>query len=310
MGLIPEGWTAHLWIVFTLVAAGGQTLRNVMQRSLTSTLGTVGATHVRFLFGLPFAALAWLLLTGVASIPPMKLGAVFWSWIVIGALAQIAGTAFMLSAMRTGSFVSATACLKTEPVQVALFGAVCLGERLGWIATGAVVFVTTGVLLISARATKGAGGTGAAQAARWAPVANGLVSAAAFALAAVGFRGAVLALGEGWFVAQATLTLLISLTVQTLALSGWLAVRARQSLVAIVRAWRPSLLAGLLGWFSSQMWFLAFALESAAKVRTVALVEILFAHLVSRRLYAQRVDLREGVGLALIAIGVVVLINT
>ncbi len=44
-----------LWIPFTLLAAAGQTARNAMQRELTAKLGTVGATHVRFLFGFPFA---------------------------------------------------------------------------------------------------------------------------------------------------------------------------------------------------------------------------------------------------------------
>jgi hypothetical protein len=44
-----------LWAVFTLIAAAAQTARNAMQRELTATLGTVGATHVRFLFGFPFA---------------------------------------------------------------------------------------------------------------------------------------------------------------------------------------------------------------------------------------------------------------
>jgi len=38
-----------LWIPFTFVA--GQTARNAMQRELTTSLGAVGATHVRFLFG-------------------------------------------------------------------------------------------------------------------------------------------------------------------------------------------------------------------------------------------------------------------
>ena len=47
-----------LWVVFTLVAATAQTFRNAAQRSLTGALGTVGATHVRFLFGLPFGVLA------------------------------------------------------------------------------------------------------------------------------------------------------------------------------------------------------------------------------------------------------------
>ncbi|HEV7982251.1 MAG TPA: EamA/RhaT family transporter, partial [Xanthobacteraceae bacterium] len=51
-----------LWAVFTLIAAAAQTVRNAAQRELTGTLGTVGATHVRFLFGCPFAL---LILAGV-----------------------------------------------------------------------------------------------------------------------------------------------------------------------------------------------------------------------------------------------------
>ena len=50
--------TGWLWAVFTLIAAASQTARNAMQRELTTTLGTVGATHVRFLFGFPFALLS------------------------------------------------------------------------------------------------------------------------------------------------------------------------------------------------------------------------------------------------------------
>ena len=50
---------AWLWIPVTLWAALAQTLRNAAQRSLTEELGTLGATLVRFLYGLPFA-IAWL----------------------------------------------------------------------------------------------------------------------------------------------------------------------------------------------------------------------------------------------------------
>ena len=44
-----------LWALFTVIAAAAQTVRNATQRELTARLGTVGATHVRFLFGFPFA---------------------------------------------------------------------------------------------------------------------------------------------------------------------------------------------------------------------------------------------------------------
>src|SRR5215207_9621061 len=121
------GW---LWIVFTLLAAAGQTIRNATQRELTATLGTVGATHVRFLFGFPFAVvflLGLMLVTGAALPKPP---AVFWLWVTLGMGAQIAATALMLAAMEERSFVVTIAYIKTEPVQVALFGLVVLGDRL------------------------------------------------------------------------------------------------------------------------------------------------------------------------------------
>ena len=94
-----------LWIPFTLLAAAGQTARNAMQRELTATLGTVGATHVRFLFGFPFAILFLIgvvLATGLSLPTPP---AVFWPWALLGALAQIVATALMLATMNDRSFV-------------------------------------------------------------------------------------------------------------------------------------------------------------------------------------------------------------
>ena len=107
-----------LWAVFTLIAAAAQTVRNATQRELTGKLGTVGATHVRFLFGLPFACvfLIGVIVVGGAALPHP--GLVFWPWVLAGALFQIAATALMLAAMGERSFVVAIAYIKTEPVQV------------------------------------------------------------------------------------------------------------------------------------------------------------------------------------------------
>src|ERR1044072_3913590 len=119
-----------LWAVFTLLAAAGQTARNAMQRELTASLGTVGATHVRFLFGFPFAL---IFLTGVAIFsgsalprPPL----VFVPWLLVGGLGQIPATALMLAAMGGRSFVVTIAYIKTEPIQVAIFGLLFLGDPL------------------------------------------------------------------------------------------------------------------------------------------------------------------------------------
>ena len=119
-----------LWAVFTLIAAAAQTARNAMQRELTATLGTVGATHVRFLFGFPFALVFLAGVVMVTGAPLPRPGLAFWPWVLDGFLAQIAATALMLAAMNDRSFVVTIAYIKTEPVQVALFGFVLLGDKV------------------------------------------------------------------------------------------------------------------------------------------------------------------------------------
>jgi uncharacterized membrane protein len=91
-------------------------------------------------------------------------------------------------------------------------------------------------------------------------------------------------------------------------LSAWLWLRDPKVLTAIMRHWRPSLLAGFLGAFASQFWFLAFALASAASVRTLALVEVLFAQAISTFVFRQSTTRREAAGIVLIVIGVAALV--
>jgi uncharacterized membrane protein len=79
---------------------------------------------------------------------------------------------------------------------------------------------------------------------------------------------------------------------------------------AILRAWQPSVLAGLLGALASQFWFLAFALATAASVRTLALVEVLFAQAISRFVFKQPTTPREAFGIVLVVLGVALLMLT
>ncbi|MGH1357830.1 MAG: EamA family transporter [Burkholderiaceae bacterium] len=300
-----------LWIVFTLLAATGQTARNAMQRGLTSTLGTIGATHVRFLFGLPFA----LLFLGVMALsvewPYLNFGVPFLAWLVFGAGCQIFATGWMLSAMQMRSFVVATAAIKTEPVQVAVFGAVFLGERIGLLGLVAVIVATAGVVMMSWPAQPVSGNNAnPSRADRWWPLLIGVAAGGLFALSAVGFRGAILALGEGEFYVRATTTLACGLALQSVLLTGWLLWRDAASLVAILRAWRPSLVAGFMGAAASQFWFLAFAVDTVSRVRTLALVEVLMAQVISRKLFSQHTSKAEAFGISLIVAGVVLLLNS
>jgi drug/metabolite transporter (DMT)-like permease len=136
----------------------------------------------------------------------------------------------------------------------------------------------------------------------------GIAAGAMFALSAVGYRGAILSLGLPSYLMAATFTLFVGLVIQCVLLSAWLALREPKVLGAIMRHWRPSLLAGFLGAFASQFWFLAFALATAASVRTLALVEVLFAQAISSLVFRQTTTPREALGIVLIVIGVAALV--
>ena len=289
-----------LWAVFTVLAAAGQTVRNAMQRELTATLGTVGATHVRFLFGFPFALIflaGVVLITGTA-LPRPNLS--FWPWLLVGALAQVAATATMLAAMGERSFVVVVAYIKTEPIQVAIFGAIFLGDLVTLPIMVAIVIATAGVLVMS---YKPGGMTGGIK-----PTVIGLISGGLFAISAIGYRGAILNVSAGHFVMAATFTLACGLVLQAALLTAYLALRDRAVLTAIAGQWRRSLFAGFMGATASEFWFLAFALASAASVRTLALVEVLFAQAISAFIFKQPTSTREGFGMAMIVVGVILLI--
>jgi drug/metabolite transporter (DMT)-like permease len=289
-----------LWAVFTIIAAAAQTVRNATQRSLTASLGTVGATHVRFLFGFPFSLIFLLIVMAWLGRMPPTPAWTYWPWVIDGAIAQFAATALMLAAMGERSFVVTIAYIKTEPVQVALFGLVLLGDRVTWPMALAIVIATAGVVLMSIKPGAMSGG--------WKPTLLGLGSGALFGLSAIGYRGAILNLQDASFVMAATFTLVIGLALQSVLLTTWLYVRDRATLVAIFRAWRPSLFAGFMGALASQFWYLGFAIATAASVRTLALVEVLFAQAISRFVFKQPTTPREALGIVLIVAGVVLLL--
>ena len=137
---------------------------------------------------------------------------------------------------------------------------------------------------------------------------SGSFSGALFGLSAIGYRGAILSLHLPDFVVAATFTVTVGLLIQAGVLSAYLAIRDAQVLRAIMKAWKPSLFAGFMGAFASEFWFLAFAITSAANVRTLALVEVLFAQGITHFVFKQPTTLRESIGIVMVVIGVALLV--
>lgn len=293
---------AWAWIPIVVWAAFAQTVRNAAQRSLTGAVGTLPATLVRFLYGLPCAAL-WLLLVwrgqGGGALPGLAPGYV--GWLAGGAVAQLGATAALLMAMKERNFIVAVTWSKTEVLQVALFGALFLGELPGWVSLAAMAIAVAGVVVLS-RPPGGVAGRWSGRAVAW-----GLASGALFALSAVGFRGAALQLAgtmSPWIVGA--WGVLWAQLLQSLLLGGWLVLRDRAGLAAIARAWRLSLMAGSMGALASIGWFTAMALRPAADVRTLGMLEVMFSYAVSRRVFHEALSARERWGLLLVVAGVAV----
>jgi drug/metabolite transporter (DMT)-like permease len=296
--MIAPSW---LWIPLTLFAAAAQTVRNTAQRRLTDELGALGATLVRFLYGMPLLTL-WLV--GILALrnfesPPLTWG--FAGWIVLSALSQTAGTALLLRAMATRSFAIGLVYSKSEVIQVALFSIVFLGERPSPLTFAAIALATFGVVLLSPRATG-----------RWADPAAlfGLASGTAFAISIVGYRGANLALGADSPFLAAAETLFCSQLLQTVLLGAWLLARNPSILAAAIRAWRLSLFAGGAGASASLANVTALALESASHVRTLILIEVVFTYAVSLRVFREAISRRELAGIALVVLGVGTIVAT
>jgi drug/metabolite transporter (DMT)-like permease len=290
------------WIPLTLFASAAQTARNAAQRSLIEEVGTLGATLVRFLYGLPFSVI-WLaivlIVTGEALPGPNR---DFVAWVILGGVCQLAATALLLRVMTERNFALGVAYSKTEVVLVAVFALIFLGDEVSPGAAAAIGLATAGLLLISSPQGEPpllgliTGWTSKA-------ALFGFACGACFALAAVSYRGAALALDDSSKTVAAAVALVWAQAIQTFLLGGWLAARTPAVIHGIARQWRKSLTAGFMGAAASVGWFTAMAIEPVAHVRTLGLAEMLFSLAVSRRLFKEQTRPAELAGIVLLTLG-------
>ncbi|MDE1914608.1 MAG: EamA family transporter [Sphingomonadales bacterium] len=292
-----------LWMPITLAACFGQVLRNGAQAELTPRIGTLGATQVRFVYGLPFSlCFLGLALLATGDMLPHP-GWTTIGWVVTGALAQIAATALMLLVMDRRAFGVAYAYIKTEPVMVAIMGVALLGEvlpPLGWLAA---VVVTGGVLIASLKPDDLRGIFTESR-----MIGVGLASGALFGLSSLAFRGAINTLHEGHIVTRSLTMLVVSKSFQVSVLAIWLAWRRPDAFIGSIREWRRSFRAGFLSAASSSCWFCAFALAPVADVRTLALAELPMAALMARRMTGKKPSRQQWVGIWVVLAGLGLLI--
>jgi drug/metabolite transporter (DMT)-like permease len=288
-----------LWILLTAAAAPLQVARNALQRGLVGDAGPWGATLVRFLFGLPFSLAIFGVVAWASPGASPHLSSGYGLAVATGAAAQMAATAALLVAMRRSGFAVATVMQQSSLPLSALFGWLALGDHLHAQAWTGIAVTTAGLAVLSWPRRDQLAGAGLG-------ILLGLASGAAFAVALNAVRRAGQALEPHHPIYSATASVCVTQTVQTLLLVTALAIWRPASLAAVARSWRPSLGAGFFGAAASACWFGALALAPAGPVRAVGVIEAPIAAAAGRRLFAERLNLRQLAGGALAAVGVAV----
>ncbi|MEO0703688.1 MAG: DMT family transporter [Pseudomonadota bacterium] len=294
------------WIPLTIAAAAFQTLRFMAQKHLkATTLSTGGATLVRFLYSAPLVAVCvglYATLSGQALPAP---GPGFWPYALTGGLAQILATMCVVAIFAHRNFAVGITFKKTEVMLTAIVGFVVLGDTVSWAGAGAIALGFLGVLWLSDPPE--AVGPWRARVFNRA-VALGLTSGLFFAISAVGYRGAVLAMTGGDTGLRAGATLAVVTAAQTLALGAWLIWREPGQIAAVGYAWRVALPTGVLSMLGSFSWFTAFSMQNAAYVFALGQIELIFSVFASVLFFGERIVRREYAGMAVLTVSIVVLV--
>ncbi|MDP5215750.1 DMT family transporter [Ruegeria sp. 2205SS24-7] len=295
-----------LWIPVTIAAALFQTVRFMLQKTLSTVrLTPAGATFARFAYSAPLVVLGLVAYLAITGTPLPALSARFWMFAAIGGTAQILATICVVALFKQRNFAVGITFKKTEVIQTALVGLIILGDSVSAGGFAAILLGLAAVFLLS----KTPGGEGP----WWRYLSNrasvlGLGSGILFAFSAVSYRGASLDLGDLDPAFRAGITLAAVTSLQMVGMALWLAWRDRAELRAVWDTRRTGIFVGLTSMAGSFCWFLAFTLQNAAYVKALGQVELAFSILASTLFFRERISRREIAGIGILALSILVLV--
>ncbi|MCF6193045.1 MAG: hypothetical protein L3J46_01775 [Kangiellaceae bacterium] len=296
----------ELWIYFTILAALMQAVRTAGQKQLSHHLSAAATTLVRFLFALP---LVWSYLFFVqhyssSSIPEFTTNLIanseFTKSASFAAIAQIAGTVFVIMAFRYQNFAVATSLVKTEAILTAIMGVVMFDAVLsgfGWLS---VLIGVIGVLILSKADVR-------LKSVFESPAsAYGVLAGLGFALATLWIRQASLSL-EIELMLSAAITLAFMVSLQTILILTYILIKERPQINKVVAHWKISSFVGLTSMLGSVGRFTATSFQTAAYVKALGQIEFFFTLVITYRVFKEHIHLREYIGMLLIVLSVLVL---
>nr|WP_283619771.1 EamA family transporter [Alteromonas macleodii] len=284
------------WILFTLGAVVMQTVRNALQSKLSGAVNTSGVTLSRFILAPPIALVYLLILYSSSASQVPEFSGSFIAVILCASLLQIAATSLMVILFKQKNFAIGAGLAKSEALVAGVVGMLFFGSYLtplGWagILIGAIaVFVLSSGNRLHGISVK--------------TMVIGLACGTCFALTSLLVREASHMLNVQHTVAAAWVLLWV-LCVQTISLSGYIALTKPFVFRQLTNAKKQVLAISTVSCLGSICWFTAMALQHVALVKTLGQLEVLLTLILSHYWLKNAVTKREIAGLLLIGLAAI-----
>ena len=284
------------WILFTLGAIVMQTVRNALQSKLSGAVNTSGVTLSRFILAPPIALVYLIILYSSSASQVPEFSGSFITVIFCASLLQIAATSLMVILFKQKNFAIGAGLAKSEALVAGVVGMLFFGSYLtplGWagILIGAIaVFVLSSGNRLHGISVK--------------TMVIGLACGTCFALTSLLVREASHMLNVQHTVAAAWVLLWV-LCVQTISLSGYIALTKPFVFRQLTNAKKQVLAISTVSCLGSICWFTAMALQHVALVKTLGQLEVLLTLILSHYWLKNAVTKREIAGLLLIGLAAI-----
>ena len=295
----------YLWVLVTVLAALGQSVRSVIQKNARVELGVYGSAFVRFLYGLPISFLLLLFIVGWSKLLTVEIHSAFVFWVLLASCVQILFTVFLGLAFESRNFMTSIALSKTDAVQAAFFEILLLSFVPD---INLVIAITIGFCAIVFIGQSGPSGDISRRYFSGSSVSLGLLAGLCLGSCSVFYRIAMETLSGLSIIEGAMFTASVAVLIQTLIMGVALMIWRPNELIACLYSWRLSSVAGSIAAVTTVLWFIAFSIMGVAQVRMLGQIEVIFSLLFSILFFKEKVHVMEMLGACLISLSLIVLV--
>jgi drug/metabolite transporter (DMT)-like permease len=300
-----------IWILAAIFAAACQTARSAFQKNMIPRLGDYGAAYIRFCYALPFTSLIWLVWIYYSGHPIPDLTTYTIILCCLGSIFQILFTYVLMQVFSHKSFAAGIGFSKTEVILIAFLEVIILNVVFSLpLILGILLGVISVLFLSFAKKAETVLGTFKYLFNSMMSMGTliGLLSGLLLAASVVTFRMAIISV-DAPLLDKSLYISFIAIVFQTILVGLYLFFFKKEQFFAVFKYWKPSLPAGICGTGATFGWFVAFGLATAAEVRAVGQIELIFSIFVSLLVFKEKIKRTELIGILLLGSSILIIIN-